>query len=67
MGCCLLNLWKKREEFLLTVPLLVLLAGLWLGSPVYAEFRYAYPVFLSTPVIVGVTVFRREQEMGCGL
>lgn len=67
MGCCLLNLWKKREEFLLTVPLLVLLAGLWLGTPVYAEFRYAYPVFLSAPVIVGVTVFRREQETGCGL
>ena len=60
--CCLLNLWKKREEFLLTVPLLVLLIGLWLGTPVFAEFRYAYPLFLSTPFIAGVTVFLREPE-----
>ena len=60
IGCCLLNLWKKREEFLLTIPLLVLLAGLWLGTPVFAEFRYAYPLFLSLPLIAGVTIFCRE-------
>ena len=50
-------MWKKREEFLLTVPVMVLLAGLWLGTPVFAEFRYAYPMFLSAPVILGATVF----------
>lgn len=62
IGCCLLNVWKKREEFLLTVPVLVLLAGLWLGTPVFAEFRYAYPMFLSAPVILGATVFRGGEK-----
>ena len=57
IACCVINSLKKREEFLLTVPLLVLVAGLWLGSPVFAEFRYAYPVFLSMPLLLGVTCF----------
>lgn len=57
IACCLLNVLKKREEFLLTIPMLVLVIGLWLGSPVYAEFRYAYPVFLTVPVIVCGTLF----------
>jgi len=55
--CTLVNAWKKREEFLLGIPLVVLVAGLWLGTPVYSEFRYAYPIILSMPLILGVTVF----------
>ena len=57
LGCCVVNCLKKREEFLLTIPLLVLVVGLWLGTPVYAEFRYAYPVFLAMPLILGATLF----------
>ena len=37
--CTLINVLKKREEFLLGIPLLVLVAGLWVGTPVYSEFR----------------------------
>jgi len=55
--CTLINALKKREEFLLGIPLLVLIGGLWLGTPVYSEFRYAYPFILSMPLILGVTVF----------
>lgn len=57
IACTLLNILKKREEFLLGIPSLVLVAGLWLGTPVYSEFRYAYPIILSMPLILGVTVF----------
>ena len=57
LGCFAVNLLRKRKEVLLTLPLLILVAGLWLGSPVYAEFRYAYPVFLCMPLILAVTVF----------
>ena len=57
VACTLINALKKRKEFLLGIPLLVLVAGLWLGTPVYSEFRYAYPIFLSMPVILAVTVF----------
>ena len=60
--CTLLNILKKREEFLLGIPLLVLVAGLWLGTPVYSEFRYAYPIILSMPLILGVTAFGKETQ-----
>ncbi len=59
-ACFFLNLWKKREEFALAVPILVLIVGLWLGTPVYAEFRYAYPLFLTMPVILAATFYGRR-------
>ena len=52
-----INILKKKKEFLLSIPLLVLIAGLWLGTPVYSEFRYAYPMFVSLPLILAVTIF----------
>ena len=61
LGCFVVNLLRKRKEFLLTLPLIILVAGLWLGTPVYAEFRYAYPIFLSMPVILAVTVFDKPR------
>ena len=54
---------KKRKNWLLCLPPLVLIVGLWFGTPVYSEFRYAYPVFLSLPVILMATLFeQRERE-----
>ncbi len=61
-ACCLVNVLKKRKEFLLTVPCLVLIVGLCLGTPVFAEFRYAYPMILSTPFILAVTFFKKETQ-----
>jgi len=61
VACTLINVLKKREEFLLGIPLLVLVAGLWLGTPVYSEFRYAYPIILGMPLILAVTVFDKEK------
>lgn len=60
--CCLINVLKKRKEFLLTVPLLVLILGLWMGTPVYAEFRYAYPFILALPMIVCVTLYHVKEN-----
>ncbi len=62
VGCAVVNMRKKREELLLTIPLLVLVAGLWLGTPVYSEFRYAYPVFLGMPLIMAATLFEYQKE-----
>jgi len=42
--------------------LVVLVAGLWLGTPVFAEFRYAYPIFLCMPVILAVTIFQEPSS-----
>lgn len=60
-ACAVVNGVKKREEGLLTVPILVLIAGLWLGTPVFAEFRYAYPMILTMPVILAATVFDAKE------
>ena len=60
VSCCVVNAVKKREEFLLTIPILVLMAGLWLGTPVFAEWRYAYPLILTMPVILATTCFTPE-------
>ena len=62
IGCLLINALKKREELLLSIPMLVLVAGLWIGTPVYAEFRYAYPVFLTVPVILCGTLFGAGEQ-----
>lgn len=64
VSCCVINALKRRKECLLTIPLLVLVAGLWLGTPVYAEFRYAYPFILAMPLILCATFYRTEDELG---
>ena len=61
IGCALVNFLKKREELLIAVPILALTVGLWFGTPVYAEFRYAYPIFLSMPLIAASTIFSVEK------
>lgn len=53
---------KKHDIMVLSVPALIILAGLWLGAPVFAEFRYGYPVFLISPLILLATVFQTTQE-----
>lgn len=62
VACCVTNILKKRQEFLLTIPILVLIVGLWLGTPVFAEFRYAYPLILTLPTILGITVWSPREE-----
>lgn len=62
IACTVINVLKKREEFVLAIPLLVLVVGLWLGTPVYSEFRYAYPVFLGMPLILSSTLFSKKEQ-----
>jgi len=61
IGCCAINVLKRREEFLLTIAPLVLVVGLWLGTPVFCEFRYAYPVILTMPLILCTTLYRTKE------
>ena len=61
VACCVVNVLKKRREWLITVPCLVLLAGLWLATPVYSEFRYAYPMILTTPLVLMTTLYSPKQ------
>lgn len=56
---CLL---QNRQEAILFVPLLVLAVGLWLGTPVYAEFRYGYPFALCAPFLLCACAYRQAES-----
>ena len=58
--CCFVNRQRRRPEWLLSLPWLVILFGLLIGTPVYAEFRYAYPVMLACPLILTATFLKTE-------
>lgn len=54
---CAVNLLKGRREWLLSVPLLMMILTLMVATPVAAEFRYAYSIFTSFPLVACVSVF----------
>ena len=61
IACCVVCCLQKRKQWLSVVPVLVLVLGLWLGTPVYAEFRYAYPMVLCSPMALMTTLYDPEQ------
>lgn len=56
---------KMYRELLIFVPILVMIATLLVATPVYAEFRYAYGLFTTLPLL-GVVPFVKEQEITNG-
>lgn len=60
--CCFVNVQKRRDISLLSLPGIVIIAGLLIGTPVFAEFRYAYPIFTTLPIIVCTTVFEQKNQ-----
>ena len=61
-GCLVLNIKNKRTELVLAIPGIIILVGLWLGTPVYTEFRYAYPMILSIPLVLCTTLYHKDQN-----
>lgn len=59
---CFLNMAWGRKEFLLTMPIVAVIFTLWLTTPVFSEFRYAYSVFTSLPFILPVSLWRGSEE-----
>lgn len=59
--CLAVNLLKRREEALLSIPTLAIILGLLVATPVFAEFRYAYAVFLTCPMVLPLTLFRGRE------
>jgi len=57
--CFVLNIRSRRELWIICVPLLLLLVGMWLGTPVFSCFRYVYPLFISMPLIVSTSVWKQ--------
>lgn len=53
----------RRRKALAFVPCIMLLGSLFLASPVYNEFRYAYGVFAALPFLFSVS-FGKEEAAG---
>ena len=63
LGLCLfLNLRSKRRLWMICLPPLLIVLGLLLGTPVFAEFRYSYSVFALMPLALGLTLFPPREE-----
>lgn len=60
--CCYLNIRKKSDIYLICVPMIIIVLGLIVGTPVYAEFRYAYSVFITMPLVLLGTIFTGESD-----
>ena len=61
--CFLLNLIRRKDEWVLSVPLLLLVVGLWFGTPVYSCFRYVYPIFVCFPLIVSTSLYSVKNDI----
>jgi len=59
---CFLNMAWGRKEFLLTMPIVAVVFTLWLTTPVFSEFRYAYSIFTCLPFILPVSLCRAPGE-----
>lgn len=59
---CFLNMVWNRKEFLLTMPVIAVVFTLWLTTPVFSEFRYAYSIFTTLPFILPVSLCRMPGE-----
>lgn len=53
--CAYVSLKNRRQEWILTIPILAVIASLLISTPVFSEFRYIYSLFLSLPVILAVS------------
>ena len=67
--CILLCLYasiikKDKVSALMTIPVLMIILSLLVATPVFSEFRYAYSVFCTMPVIDVMTFvgYRRNQH-----
>lgn len=59
---CVINLVKRRREWLLSVPLLMIVLTLMVATPVATEFRYAYAIFTSFPLVTCVSLYQTENK-----
>ena len=55
--------WKKKQyEGLLCVPALAVILTLMIATPVYSQFRYAYPVFVICPFVLLLSIYKKKKD-----
>ncbi len=55
------TLIKKKREFILTIPVLAIILTLLVATPVFCEFRYAYSIFTTLPILIFATLYNPEE------
>lgn len=55
---------RKREEWLITIPLLMVVATLLVATPVFSEFRYVYFMFMTMPFLITVGIHTFNPKNG---
>lgn len=50
------------KKMFLTVPVLCIVLTLWIATPLWSEFRYAYPVFTCAPFLTALLFTSAETE-----
>jgi hypothetical protein len=66
-GACIVFWLKGRNEFLLTVPLITVIGTLWIATPVFCEFRYAYALFTTCPMLLALLGGKKTDSPQKGL
>lgn len=52
LGCMLIQWRNRRKSWVVGIPALVILAGLWLCTPFFCLYRYAYVIAFIVPFVV---------------
>ncbi len=56
------NVFRGKSKLVFTLlPYLLLVLSLWITTPVYTQFRYAYAIFMGFPIIL-VSIFGIENK-----
>ena len=58
LGLCIIK--RKYSPVVLFVPLVIYWGTIVVATPVYAEFRYIYPLFVTMPVLI-LSIFLADQ------
>jgi hypothetical protein len=56
------TLYKKQYKFLTIYILFVWLFTTLLASPVFCEYRYAYPLIISLPIVLTVSLYNKKNQ-----
>lgn len=62
MLLALYSIIQKKREVLLTIPLISIILTLMIATPVFSEFRYAYSIFTTLPLIIFATFYEPSPE-----
>ena len=61
LGCMAYAMYGRRN-ILPYLPFVMLFVSLLLATPVYAEFRYTYGIFVAIPLLLAVTLKKTARK-----